>query len=227
MTHAYSEYYIENAQRVLAQMLHYAVYDLKMDYDPYILLFLQSGVADQFEKGNPRYVVGMSGPELADEVIRRVTGHGCPSAGEPYYDRSDAYWTGYTLAWYQWNCGCSFRSLFSEVPCSVIADMYSKYHEMDLLHAADEIDRLRRLSAYGDRLGLKRRRELAGLSQRGLAEASGVPLRTIQQYEQGQKDIRRAAFETVCRMAAALHCRPEECVETVHYSGSSAGSSTT
>ena len=52
MTHAFSELYIENAQRVFAQMTHYVIYDLKMEYDPFFRLFVQSGVAGQFEKGN-------------------------------------------------------------------------------------------------------------------------------------------------------------------------------
>ena len=52
MTHAFSELYIENAQRVFAQMTHYGIYDLKMEYDPFFRLFVQSGVAGQFEKGN-------------------------------------------------------------------------------------------------------------------------------------------------------------------------------
>ena len=212
MTHAYSGLYIENAQQVFAHMLHYVIYDLGMEYDPYCRLFVQSGVADQFGRGNPRYVAGMSGTELADEVLRRVTGQGCTKDPAPYEDRSDAFWTGYTLAWYQWNTGCSFRDLFEEVSCSSVANMYRKYHEMDLQHSADEIDRLRRLSAYAGSIGLKRLREQAGLSQRDLAEASGVPVRTIQQYEQRKKDIRRAAWETVSCLAAALHCRPEQCV---------------
>ena len=82
---------------------------------------------------------------------------------------------------------------------------------MDLLHSAEEIDRLRRLAAYQQNVPLKQMREKAGMSQRELADASGVPVRSIQQYEQRQKDIRRAAFETVVRLADALHCRPEEC----------------
>ena len=45
MTRAYDELYIDNAQNVLAQMMHYAVYDLDMDYDPFARLFVQSGVA--------------------------------------------------------------------------------------------------------------------------------------------------------------------------------------
>ena len=220
MMYAYSELYIENAQRVLAQMMHYAVYDLGMDYDPFAGLFVQSGMAAQFEKGNPRYVAGMSGTELADEVIRRVTGYSRADAeilpeAEPYTDRSDAYWTGYTIAWYQWYSACSFRELFAQVKCSSIAGMYHKYHEMDPEHSAEEINRLRRLSAYAEKAGLKRQREKAGMSQRELAAASGVPLRTIQQYEQRQKDIRKSAWETVSRLAAALHCLPEECADTM------------
>ena len=121
-------------------------------------------------------------------------------------------WTVFTLAWYQWYDNCSFRELFAEVPCSSIAGMYPKYHEMDLMHSADEIRRLRRLSAYRNRIGLKNKREQAGLSQRDLAEISGVPVRTIQQYEQQRKDIRKAAYETVCRLADALHCAPDDCM---------------
>ena len=139
MTHAYSELYIENAQKVFGHMLHYVVYDLGMKYDPYCRLFVQSGVADQFGRGNPRFVAGMSGTELADEVLRRVTGHGCDKEPEPYTDRTDAWWTGYTLAWYQWWTSCDFRELFEQVPPSSVAGMYRKYHEMDLQHSADEI----------------------------------------------------------------------------------------
>ena len=211
MTYAYDELYIENAQRVLAQMMHYVVYDLEIGYDPWCSLFVQSGVARQFGRGNPRFVAGMSGAELADEVLRRVTGHGSTAEARPFYDRSDAYWTGFTVAWYQWRANCSFRELFREVSCSSIAGMYPKYHEMDLEHSAQEIDRLRRLSAYHGTLALKRIREQAGMSQRQLADASGVPVRTIQQYEQGQKDIRKAAFDTVWRLSRSLHCSPEEC----------------
>jgi DNA-binding transcriptional regulator YiaG len=47
-----------------------------------------------------------------------------------------------------------------------------------------------------------------GLSQSQLAKAAGVPVRTIQQYEQGQKDIRRARAEYVISLSRALHCDP-------------------
>lgn len=58
--------------------------------------------------------------------------------------------------------------------------------------------------------GLKRQRELLGLSQSQLARASGVGIRAIQQYEQGSKRIDRASYETVQKLARSLHCRPAD-----------------
>ncbi len=210
-TPAYDESYIDNAQNVLAQMMHFAIYNLGLKYDLFTRLFVQSGVAAQFEQGNPRFVAGMSGIELACEIIFRVTGHVPDTEPTAYFDRSEAYWTGFILAWYQWKYGCTFRTLFAEVPCSSIAAMYEKYHELDPAHASEEIHRRRRLSAYAGQLCLKSLRENSGMTQKELAAASQVPLRTIQQYEQGQKDIRKAAFDTVYRLSRALNCRPEEC----------------
>lgn len=60
---------------------------------------------------------------------------------------------------------------------------------------------------------LKHKREEAGLSQSGLAEASGVSVRMIQHYEQGFKDINKAAVITVKRLADALGCKIEDIIE--------------
>ncbi len=49
----------------------------------------------------------------------------------------------------------------------------------------------------------------AQLSQRQLAEFSGVLIRTIQQYEQRQKDINKAQAETLILLARTLACPPE------------------
>ena len=60
---------------------------------------------------------------------------------------------------------------------------------------------------------LKEMRLRNGLSQSRLAAASGVPLRTIQQYEQRQKDISKASFDHIIRLSNALHCDPAELLE--------------
>lgn len=59
---------------------------------------------------------------------------------------------------------------------------------------------------------LKQLREAAGLTQAELAKKSGVKLSMIQFYEQGVKDLKRAAFETGLRIAEALDCNPRELI---------------
>ena len=51
---------------------------------------------------------------------------------------------------------------------------------------------------------LKTARLKVGLSQSQLAEKSGVSVRMIQYYEQGVKDINKAAVITVLKLADAL-----------------------
>lgn len=57
---------------------------------------------------------------------------------------------------------------------------------------------------------LKNIRQEKGLTQKQLAEAAGLSLRTLQHYEQGSKDINQAAATTVYRLAAALGVKMEE-----------------
>ena len=61
----------------------------------------------------------------------------------------------------------------------------------------------------------KKRRNFSGLSQRQLSDLSGVPLRTIQQYEQRQKNINKAQAEYLLMLAAALDCEPEHLIERI------------
>jgi transcriptional regulator with XRE-family HTH domain len=53
---------------------------------------------------------------------------------------------------------------------------------------------------------LKKVRLMYGLSQKELAERSGVSLRLIQAYEQNYKDINKASVMNVLKLAAALDC---------------------
>lgn len=60
---------------------------------------------------------------------------------------------------------------------------------------------------------LKKMRELAGYSQGKLAKVSGVSVRMIQNYEQGQNDINKAEAMTVYKLAYYLQCRVEDLLE--------------
>ena len=62
---------------------------------------------------------------------------------------------------------------------------------------------------------LKKYRQAAGLTQPQLAAVVGISHRTLQDYEQGQKPLEKAAAITVLRMAKALGCAVEDLIEEV------------
>lgn len=60
---------------------------------------------------------------------------------------------------------------------------------------------------------LKRIRTAAGITQTALAKCSGMSLRTLQDYEQGRKNINGAAALTVFRLAQTLNVNVEDILE--------------
>lgn len=62
---------------------------------------------------------------------------------------------------------------------------------------------------------LKVMREMCELTQREVAELSGVSFRMIKDYEQGQRDINGAKLLTLLKLCAALRCRLEDIVDDV------------
>ena len=49
-----------------------------------------------------------------------------------------------------------------------------------------------------------------GLTQEELAEKSGVSPNTIRAYERKSKDLNKAQFDTIIRLARVLKCEAEE-----------------
>ena len=60
---------------------------------------------------------------------------------------------------------------------------------------------------------LKMIRIKKGMKQAELAEASGIPLKCIGNYEQLRRDINHARVDIVYKLASALGCRIEELLE--------------
>ena len=60
---------------------------------------------------------------------------------------------------------------------------------------------------------LKRIRTAYGCSQSELSRRSGVSLRSIQMYEQRQKDINKSQLATVVSLARTLGCKAEDLLE--------------
>lgn len=213
MIHAYDKTYLDKARTALGRMLDFAVYDLKYDITDFFDLFLTSGAAQRFEQGDYTLIVGMSGVELAYKVLE-LSGREQERIKPRYtVDRSEEYWTGWALAYYQWETALKFQEIVRCVPIQDIRRLYSPYHEMDIRQFCDKMNELYRTAK--PETNLKSLRQKAGFSQRELAELSGVPVRTIQQYEQRQKNINKAQAEYLVMLAQAMCCGVEDLMEKV------------
>lgn len=213
MTRAYNELYIDDAMSCMGEMLDYAVCDLGYDPDEFFSWFIASGIAGCFERGNPRYVTGMSGFELAGEVLFRIKGERPETAPSQPDSCSPEYWAGWVMAYYQWYRDVRFAHMVDHgLTASKVLSMYI-LHEADVSKFAAEADALIQRSKAVRPTSLQRIRKAAGMTQKALAEASGVTLRMIQLYEQRQNDIASAQFSTVMHLAKALGCSAEALVE--------------
>lgn len=209
MIYAYDKVYLRIAQRSLGDMLNYAVYDCGYELEEYYRLFLESDYSRRFAKGDLFVIAGMSGAELAIKVLDIPD----DDIIMPSYNtaKSQEYWTGWLLAYYQWESNKPFDLIDREIPISKIRNMYNPYHEMDISAAIlkmRELSQNARVDTY-----LKKLRQRAGLSQSQLAVETGIPVKTIQQYEQRRKDINKAQVEYVIRLSKALCCEPQEILE--------------
>ena len=211
MTRAYSESYLSDAKDRLSQFFDYLIKDCGMKADWVASIFLSSGYAEQFERGNPAILAGMSGIELARVVVEAT--YKKKKLPEPRYSEglSPEYWAGWTLAEYQWYSGKRFRDIFEHVKLSEIIPMYSVYHEMDVSKFIETMDE--RCSTALSECRLKKLRESRGLSQAELAKISGVSLRSIQMYEQRVNDIDKAQAQTIYKLSRVIGCSMEDLLE--------------
>lgn len=64
---------------------------------------------------------------------------------------------------------------------------------------------------------LQKLRTNKGLSQKQLAELSGINLRVIQHYEQGSHNLNHARIDTIMRLAIALDCKIMDLIDNTEF----------
>ena len=95
---AYYREYLERAQRVLGDMMDFAVNTCGMESDEYFDKFIVTGIAKQFGKGNPKYIAGMTGCELV-KVVMEKSGMALDDIEDVMFvDKSPEYWSGWRCA---------------------------------------------------------------------------------------------------------------------------------
>lgn len=201
-THAYSQLYLSKSSRAIGNMLHDAVLEFGINGTDFLKRFIQSNVAEQFECGNPKYIAGRSGLELFIEVMEKTTNKTYNIDFIKNYERSDVYWVGWMITHYQWHSRRTFKSILDTIPYDELMGLYGTLHEADIHKSYEILDT--HFASGESKLKIARRH--CSLTQEALAKESGVSINTIRAYERGSKDLNKAQFDIVIRLANTLKC---------------------
>ena len=208
---AFPEIYLNRAQAALGDAFDYAVNTCRIPGCDFVKLFVVSAVSGRMENGEPAVITGKSGIEIAEDVILETTGKLPEAEPRARFSRSREYWIGWAVCYYQWFSARSYGEIFEALPYPDLERMYDTLHEADITKFVEIAEK--RIREHFAETSLKRLRSTYGFSQAGLAEASGVSLRSIQMYEQRNKDINKASAETLYRISKALGCSMENLLE--------------
>jgi DNA-binding XRE family transcriptional regulator len=208
---AYQEIYLSKTQSALGDAFDYAINACRISGSDFIKLFAASSVSKRMENGEPAFLAGKSGIEIVFDVMLETTGREPDAAPEEHFGRSREYWIGWAVCYYQWYSARSYGNIFKVLSYEDLENMYYTLHEADITKFVDIVDE--KIQEHFKDTNLKRIRNTYGCTQSELAKRSGVTLRSIQMYEQRNKDINKASAETIYRISRALGCSMENLLE--------------
>ena len=210
-TRAYQETYLSKAQSALGDAFDYAINTCHISGSDFIKLFTASSVSRRMENGEPAYLAGKSGIEIAADVILETTGKPLEPEPQEHFGRSREYWIGWVVCYYQWYSSRSYSEIFAVITFEDLQNIYYTLHEADISKFIDIADE--RMREHFKETNLKRIRRFYGCTQAELAKRSGVSLRSIQMYEQRNKDINKASADTLYRISKVFGCSMESLLE--------------
>jgi DNA-binding transcriptional regulator YiaG len=197
--------------KTLGDMFQHAVCACRISGDEILELFVSTGLAAEFEKGNPKYIAGRSGAELFCDVLEAAEKPFPPATLRMFFSKTPEYWCGWILGYYQWRYDAKFADIHAKLSFSELLALYPTLHEADMKKAAEIISA--RLNPTPHPTKLQTIRKSRQLSQQVLSTLSGVSLRSVQMYEQRNKDINKAQADTLYALAKILGCSIEDLLE--------------
>lgn len=211
MIHAFQEIYLKKAQSVLGDVFDFAVNICGILGSDFVKMFVASSVSRRMENGEPACLAGKSGIEIVQEIFMETKGQELQIEPQEHFTRSREYWIGWAVAYYQWYSARRYSDIFKVISFEDLQKIYYTLHEADITKFVDVVDL--RIKEYFFETNLKRIRTAYGFTQAKLAERSGVSLRSIQMYEQRNKNINKASADTMYRLAKVLGCTMEDLIE--------------
>lgn len=203
-TKTFNKFYLDNVAENIGTMFEHAT---NIGINPIIFwcTFINSNVAKQLEKGNPKYL-NYSALEFLNELYENKIK--IPKKED--IKKNIYYWAGWILTQYAYEKEYSFYYINCNLPIEKVLDLYPTLHEADItkfFFIADTFFQKQKIT------NLKKIRMANNLSQSELSKASSVELRSIQMYEQRKNDINKARADTLHKIAKTLGCNIEDLLE--------------
>lgn len=142
--HPYLEDDVQSFMEEFGIMMDYVVSFLHYNPNDFIQMFLATNLPLNIEHGNPKYILGKSGRELAYDVICKYNNLESIDFDDNnwQYQPSIDYWSGSMLVLYQWHANIPYKEILENVSLDDIYKMYSKYHQMDETKFLDRMDEI-------------------------------------------------------------------------------------
>jgi DNA-binding Xre family transcriptional regulator len=207
MIRAYDEMYVEGAMIRMGDMLEYAGLDCGYDPDSFWKMFLRSQVARRFEIGDASVVAGKSGPELVYTVLSEIDHREELPVPTWRDDRSDLYWSGWVLAYYQWYTAQSFELIWKNISIRMLQKMYPMFHEADISKAVEALSEMQKPVR---KTSISNLRLVRGMTQQELASRAHMSLSQLQRLEYGERKVENLSLKTALALAKALGVEVEE-----------------
>ena len=208
MMNEYQEIYLNKKMGIMGDLFEFCINECKIDKSKFVDLFLKSKVCKKIENNEPNYLIGKSGIELGLEILNEENIE-IENYSTISFVRTPEYWCGWAISYFHQISGKEYSKIFELVTFEELLNLYPTLHEADITKFVEVLEKLDKKN----KTNLKKIRLNYGCTQQELSEMSGVSLRSIQMYEQRQKDINKAQVESVYKMAKVLGCNIEDILE--------------
>lgn len=132
---AYDAIYIDEVMEHFGYMCHCSVVLFNTPLEEFFPKFFDNYLCRGIEEGNPHYLVGYSGKEMAEMVLGRH------SDVNNYFDIGSFWmWVGRSIALVQWYTSHSFKTILEMQPLPVWYYMFRAYHTADESHLLEWAD---------------------------------------------------------------------------------------
>lgn len=207
MTRAYDEMYLEGAMLRMGDLLEYACLDCEYDPDGFWKMFLQSRLARRFEIGDVSVLAGRSGPELAYIIMADIDHRFVFPEAIWREERSDLFWCGWILAYYQWYTAQPFATIWESISIRMLQKMYPALHEADI---SKTVEILAEMQKPVKKNTISDLRLVRGMTQQELADRAHMSVSQLQRLEYGERKVGNLTLKSALSLANALGVRVEE-----------------